>query len=262
MKKIILGIVIVLVVVLIVGIVAVGLSLDGIVKSQTEKIGSNLTKVNVKLNSVSLSLFTGSGKISGLFVGNPPEFKTPQAITVSNASLALKPGSLLSSKIVITKIEVIAPEVTFEGGLTANNLSKILANVNETDTKAPADKKQAKDEGKEGKKLEVDDFLISGAKLHVNITGAGASAITLALPEIHLTDMGKNEDGITKAELTKRIITAIEAAALKAVAENAGDIAKSATTMIKMNPSTSNTVNAIGKGIQDLFKKKSSNTNK
>lgn len=257
MKRIILRIAIVLVVLLVIAVVAISLSLDGIVKSAVQKIGSNLTKVEVKLDSVNLSLLSGSGKIGGLSVGNPEGYKTPQAITVSNATLELKPSSLLSSKIVITKIEVIAPEVTFEGGLGGNNLSKILANVNETDSQAPATQGEAKSEGKAGKKMEVDDFHITGAKLHLSVSGMGGSSIPVALPEIHLTDLGKEGDGITKAELTKKVITAIEQAAVKAAAENAGKLGKEATGLLKGAGGTAtNATGNIGKSIEGLFKKK------
>jgi len=253
MKKIILRSALVVVVLLVIAVVAVVLSLDGIVKSQVQKIGSKLTKVEVKLDSVSLSPMSGSGKIGGLSVGNPQGFKTPNAIMLGSASLALQPRSLLSDKVVINKIEVIAPEITFEGGLSGNNLSQILANVNETsDTNSPA----APKEGESGKKLQVDDFRITDAKVHVNLTGV-PKPMTLTIREIHLTDLGKDSDGITKAELTKKIITVIEKEVVKAVAENAGDIAKGATKLIKgMGGSTSNTVNAVGKGIGDLLKKK------
>ena len=69
-------------------------------------------KVQVKLDSVNLSLLSGSGKVQGLIVGNPEGFKTPQAISVGAASLALQPASLLADKIVVESINVQAPEIT------------------------------------------------------------------------------------------------------------------------------------------------------
>ena len=257
MKKVILRIVIVVVVVLIVAVVAIILSLDGIVKSQVQKIGSKLTKVEVKLDKVSLSLMSGSGQIAGLSVGNPEGYKTPYSIVLSNASVALQPKSLLSDKIIINKIEVVAPEITFEGGLSANNLSKLKANVNETDSQTPASPSEAKSEGKSGKKLEVDDFLITGAKVHLNFTGLPTGPLTVTIPEIHLTDLGKNGEGISKAELTEKILAAIEQEAVKAAAEHVGDIAKGATGLVKgLTGGTNNPVSNIGKGIGDFFRKK------
>src|ERR1035438_6091226 len=96
MKKVIIRIGIALVIVLIVTVVIIGLSLDGIVKRGVETVGPRLTKVDIKLDKVSLSILSGSGQIGGLTVGNPEGFKTPQAISVGSASLALQPGSLLS----------------------------------------------------------------------------------------------------------------------------------------------------------------------
>ncbi len=250
MKKIIIRIGIGLVVLLIAALVVVSLSLGGIVKRGVETFGPKFTKVSVKLDKVGLSLLSGSGKIDGLVVGNPEGFTTPQAISVGSASLALSPASLLTGKIVIKSIKMEAPEITLETGTEGSNLKRILANVNETTGGGGSDANAAakpKDTGP-GKKLEVDDFLITGAKLHLSITGLGSS--TVPLPAIHLTDLGTGEAGITAAELTKRILTAIEQAAANTAANSAGSIAKGATGLVK--GMTGGTNNAIG----NLFKKK------
>src|SRR5439155_11459191 len=118
-----------LVLVVLLGALAVRLFLDAAIKRGAETIGPKLTQTDVKLDAVSLSLLSGSGKIKGLVVGNPEGFKTPSAITVGTASLAVKPASLLSDKVLIQSINVQGPEITFETDLRANNLSKIRANL-------------------------------------------------------------------------------------------------------------------------------------
>src|SRR5262245_36338975 len=99
MKKLLLRLVIALVIVLILAFVAVGFFMDSIIKRSVETIGPKLTKVEIKLDAVKLSLFSGAGRIKGLFVGNPEGYKTPSAITVGSTSVALAPGSLLANKI-------------------------------------------------------------------------------------------------------------------------------------------------------------------
>ena len=253
MKKIILGIGIAVVVALIAGLVVFGLSLDGIVKRGVETVGPKLTKVDIKLEQVRLSLFSGAGQISGLVVGNPEGFQTPHAIRVGSSTLVVQPASLLSGKIVIKTIKVEAPEITLETGLNGTNLKKILDNLGETtggtDTNAVAKPKPTEP----GKKFEVDDFLITGAKLNFSVTGLGSQTVTL--PEIHLTNLGQGPDGITSAELTKVVLTAIEKAAAKAAAEHAGDIAKGAASMVK-GLTNNAAVGNLGKGLGDLLKKK------
>ena len=89
MKKIIVRLLIALVVVVILAVLGVGLFLDKAIKAGVETIGPKVTKVDIKLDSVSLSLLSGGGTIKGLVVGNPTGFKTPSAINVGEASLAL-----------------------------------------------------------------------------------------------------------------------------------------------------------------------------
>jgi len=261
MKKMIVRILIGLVVLLIAAVVIAGFSLDGIVKRAVETVGPKLTKVDIKLDKVGLSLFSGSGRVDGLVVGNPEGFKSPHAISVGSASLSLSPGSLLSDKIVIKSIKVEAPEITYETGTGGSNLKKILANLNESSSGGGSNTNAAattKDSG-QGKKLEVDDFSLTGAKLHLSLTGIGSA--TVPLPAIHLTDLGKGDSGITGAELTKRVLSAIEQAAAKAAAESAGDIAKGATGLVKgLTGGTNNPVgeaaSKLGKGVGDLLKSK------
>src|SRR5438094_653354 len=125
MKKIVARILLGLVILLVLALVAMGLFLDSALKRSVETVGPLLTKVDVKLERVSLSILSGSGKIKGLVVGNPDGFKTPHAISVGAASVVLAPGSVFSDKVVVKSIRVEAPEITYEGGLLGgDNLHK------------------------------------------------------------------------------------------------------------------------------------------
>jgi uncharacterized protein involved in outer membrane biogenesis len=262
MKKIIVRILIALVVVVILAVVAVGLFLDQAIKSGVETFGPKLTKVPIKLDSVSLSLLSGSGTIKGLVVGNPAGFKTPSAISVGTATLSLEPRSLLSDKIIIKSINVQAPEITFETDLKGNNLSKILANVQEATgggAKEPAKSPEPAQpkEAKPAKRLEVDDFVISGGKVHVSVTALGGQSATIPLPVIHLQNLGQGPEGITPGELAKQVMEAIEEGATQAASGAVTDIGKGALYFTKGAGNTgSNAVESVTKGLGNLFKKK------
>jgi hypothetical protein len=259
MKKFLKLAVISLLVLIVIAIVVVGLFIDKIVKTGVETIGPQITKVDIKLNAVDLSLLTGSAKVKGLVVGNPEGYKTSQAIRVGLTAVSVKPFSVLSDKIVVRSIRVEAPEITFEGNpLGANNLSKILDNVNASakSGSAPATNAPAEAGNKPAKKFVVDDFLITGAKVHVSLTGMGGKQMTVPLPDIHLTDLGKSENGITAAELTKRVLDAIVSGTLKTVASAATDIGKGAENLGKdAGKTVGEGVNKISKGVGGLFKK-------
>lgn len=260
MKKILVRLCVALVVFIILVALGIHFFLDGAIKKGVETVGPKLTKVAVNLDGVHISLLSGSGKLNGLVLGNPEPYKTSNSISVGTAALELKPGSLLADKLVIKSINVEAPEITFEGGLSGNNLSKILANLNES-TSGPGGTNVAnatpKEQKKANKKLEVDSFVITGAKLHANITDLGGKTMTISLPTITLTDLGTGPDGITAAELTKRVISEIEKESVKAVSTSAGDLGKAAENLTKgLGKNSGGAVSNVTQGIGNLFKKK------
>jgi len=253
MKKLFLSLVIVLVVLIVVGGLVGSFFLGPIIKTGIETVGPKITQVSIRVDAVNLSLLTGSASIQGLVVGNPEGYKAPQAISVGTAAVGVNPFSILSDKIIVRSIRVEAPEITFEGNpFSGNNLAKIEQNVNAALNKgsaAPATNTAARAASKPGKKIEVDDILITKAR--VNFNGA-----TLTLPDVHLTDLGKGTDGITAADLTRRVLQALTTATVKAVAGAATDVGKGAEQMGKdLGKSAGSNVINITHGLGGLFKK-------
>lgn len=262
MKKLLIRIAIVLLIVLVLAVVAAGLFMDKAIKAGIETVGPAITQVEIKLDAVALSLLSGSGKIQGLVVGNPTGFKSPTAIRVGKASLALQPGSLFSDKIVIRSVAMEGPEITFETDLRSNNLSKLLANVEAatgSQNKAPATQPSTPSSSpapaKSSKKLEVDDFLIRDAKVNVMVTTLGKS-LTLTLPEIHLTGLGTGPEGITPAELTRQVIQAIEKVSAQASTAAVSDLGKQASDLTKeISKNPAGAAEKLNKSLGGLLKK-------
>ncbi len=248
LKKIILIAVVGLLVLAVIAVIVVGLSLGTIVKTGVNTVGPKLTQTTLNVEGVDVSLLSGSAKIKNLVIGNPEGYKAPNAISVGLAAVSVAPMSVLSDKIVVKSIRVESPEITFEGNpLGANNLKKLQENVNAAaaSLQSPATNQPAKTgaPAKPAKKLEVDDFLITGAKIHY---GTGP---TLPLPDIHLTDLGKGPDGITPVELTKDVLSEVVSGTLKAVGTAAVNVGKDATKAVGGN------VGKVTSGIGGLFKK-------
>ena len=242
MRKLFLSVVIILVVLIVVAVIVVGFFLGTIVKTGIETVGPKITQVSIKVDAVNLSLLTGSARVKGLVVGNPKGYKTPQAISVGSAAVGVNPFSVLSDKMVVRSVRVGAAEITFEGGLGGNNLSKIMDNVNAI--------------AKTGRKIEVDDFLITGAIVHVSLPGMGGEEMTLPLPDIRLTNLGKGNAGITATDLTRRVLGAIITATVKVVASATTDIGQGAGNLGRdAGKAVSQDMNKITRGIGGLFKK-------
>jgi len=255
MKKWIIGGGIIVVLIIFVALVVVSLTLDSSVKKAVEYAGPKLTQVDVKLESVNLSLLSGSGKINGLVVGNPPGYKTPEAIKLGLASISLSPGSLLSDKVLIKSINIESPEITFETDLRQNNIGKILANVENATGGKEKSPEPAKSPGA-SRKLQVDDVMVSGGKIHVTVTGLTGKTVTVPLPAIHLSGMGQGPEGITGADLAKRLLQEVEKQAVQTAAAAATDLTKQLLNSDNAGKAATDTLNKAAKGIGDLFKKK------
>ncbi len=247
-KKILIVAIIGLLVLIVVAVIVVGFFLGSIVKKGVETVGPSLTQTTLTVGSVDLSLLTGSAKVQNLVVGNPQGYQAPYAINVGLAAVSVAPLSVLSDKIVVKSIHVESPEITFEGNpFGQNNLKKIEDNVDAFSAGSPssATNQPAKTAApaKAGKKLEVDDFLITGAKIHF---GTGP---TLPLPDIHLTNLGTGPDGITPADLTKQVLSEVVSGTVKAVGSAATHLGKGAENLGKEG------VNKITSGLGGLLKK-------
>jgi hypothetical protein len=263
-KKLIIRISVALLLLIALALLAISLFLDNAVKRAVESFGPKYTKVDVKLKSVRLRLLSGSGKLTGLFVGNPQGFQTGSAITMSNATLSINSGSVFSDKVIVNFVTVNAIEVTYEANLAggmSSNLKQIQSNLAETTGGSSAASTQSN--GKPPKKLQVDDFLIRGGRIHVGLTTpVGAQTATLPLPTIHLTDLGAGPDGISPTELANKILDAIEKETAKTVTSKLGNVKESAASITKgVGKGGTNVFNKITKGIGDIFHKKKAATN-
>jgi len=258
MKKLIIKVAVVLVLLLVVAIVISFYFLGSIVKKGVETVGPQITRTETKLDGATLSVLSGSGTLKGLFVGNPEGYKTESAIKVGSVSVGVRPGSIFSDKIHVTHVSVQAPEITFEGGLKGNNLSQLLDNVQSAsgggDTSGGGAEASAA-----SKKIQVDDFVISGGKIHlsVDVPGVGAKSTTVPLPEIHLTGLGQGSEGITAADLTRKVLKEVLQKAIPAAEKAVMDLGKGVTDAVKdLSKDPSGAVDKAAKGVTDLFKKK------
>ena len=240
MKKFLLVLLILIVVLIAAVAIVLGFYLGPIVKLGMEQFGPKVTQTTINVEAVDVSLLSGSASIKGLIVGNPQGYSTAQAFKVGTVAVSLDPVSVTSQKILVRSVHVVSPEITYEGGFSTNNLSKISDNANSfvknvvpPSANASSGNSNASPTPQASKptpRIEVDDFLITGAIVHVNISGVFSKDVNL--PDIHLTDLGKGSDGLTPAELTSAVIKAITKDTLTTVASTAGTIGKTLSATV------------------------------
>src|ERR1051325_2057922 len=101
MKKWIFRIAIILVVMVVAVVVLLFTNLNSIVKGGVEKVGPQITKTEMRLAKVNISPFSGSGQLTGRFVGNPEGYKTESAIKVGDVKVVLKMASVMHDTVEI-----------------------------------------------------------------------------------------------------------------------------------------------------------------
>ena len=143
----------VIVVMIIVVVVLIASNLGPMIKTAVNKYGPEITKTDVRLGDVNISIFSAEAKLKDFFLGNPKGFESPYAMKVGSIHLNVDEKSITGNPIIIDKIEVLAPEISYEKIGKTDNFMAILNNVKKT---AGADKKAAQkqsDKKDSGKKI-------------------------------------------------------------------------------------------------------------
>lgn len=197
-------------VIVVAAVLIFGLSnLGPIIKSAVNSYGPEITETKVHIADVNVDLFSGEAKIKNFLLGNPAGYKSPDAIKVGSVLVQVNEKSLASDTIIVDKIEVINPQITFEHKGEGNNFLSILNNVK----KNLGDEKLEQKSKKQGteKKLIIRDFIIKNGdvNLALSIAKLGNKDITSPLPEIHLTNIGENSNGVTPTEAFNEIFTVL-----------------------------------------------------
>lgn len=208
MKKLILlgicGIVVVVLIVLVVGVSNLG----PIIKTAINTYGPEITKTEVHLEDVKVSLLSGEAKLENFLLGNPEGFKSSQAMKVGSVLVNVDERTLAEDTIVIDRIEIVRPEITYEKKRGTDNFKAIQSNVTKTVKSGRPSKARAEKEG-DSKKIVIRNFIVRGGKVNLVMSGLGGQSVTASLPDIHLKDVGKETGGASPAEAAQEIFAAL-----------------------------------------------------
>lgn len=229
------GAVAVVVVVVVVILLVALASVDSIVKEAIERVGSDVTKTEVTVDDVDISIKSGQGTIKGLTIGNPQGFNE-RVMRIGEARIVLDIGTLTSDTIVIKEIAVTAPQVTVEVNQGGTNVSKLQDTLSQGATGGGGGAGGGSGGNPEDeKKIVIDRITIADGRVELKAAqldkGIGAD-----LPSITLRDIGKDKGGASADEVAKVILAAVSSAAgqaavksgvLQQLGGDAGDKAKS-----------------------------------
>ncbi len=224
----------VLILLMIIGVVILISKIDSLVKSGVEAVGPQVLKTEVKIDDVQISLLGGRAGLKGFVIGNPEGFKTPSCMSLDEVALEINYGSLLSDVISVPEIVIRKPKITLETkalGIKGNNLSTLLANIEETtggssEASSPPATPVAGEKPAAGEEAEkpgppqyysVKRILIAEATISVSDTLLKGKEHSLTLPDLEVPELSTK---MTLAEIIEKSLRAI----LKAAASQPGPL--------------------------------------
>lgn len=235
------------------------LSLGHIVKFTLTSIAPKVLDAPVKVDSVSVNVFSGVVDIRNLFIGNPVGYKNDRALTVKHIRVDIIPSTLTADKLVVEEFTLDGVDVYFEpaANLLSNNLSQLNENVQNFQKKLGLEEKAAPEKADTGKpeketKLEVDDLNMNAIYVNVVASAPGLPATDAPLPvvPINLENLGKDNDGITPLDLTAAILNKLTLGVFASI----GDAFPSLRSITNAGTAVLDKSAELLKGVGDLFK--------
>ena len=209
-------------------------SFDAVVKAAIEEYLPPITQTSVSVGRIKLSPTDGAGQINDFILGNPKGFRTPHAFAAKTIELAIDPASLAGDVVVIRRIVIAAPSISYEISDAGSNFDVIGRNV---DRYLGSDKKK---ERKPEKKMIVELLSIRAATVGYAPAMLKGKSIDMTLPNLTLKNIGKDRGGLTGPQLAEAITDALKssitnsiAAAAKSVGNAAAQAAKGAAQAAK-----------------------------
>lgn len=161
-----------------------------IVRNAAKAAGPSVIGTEVTIEKAYVRPFFGIVDLGNMLVGPPAGFKA-NVFEMKDFRIILDTKSVFTDTLVIKEIAIINPLVTYELSGMKSNISAIMEKLKTGEENA------AKDTKKPGKKVMIESFLFSGAKIRIATTATGGKGLVITMPDILLSDIGKQSGGVT-----------------------------------------------------------------
>ena len=224
------------------------LSLERLVRTGIERIGSEQAKVAVTVREVRISLLHGRARIEDLTVANPSGYQSSVALSVRSIAAEWDWRSLSSNRIELSEIVIDGPELNFEGSWSDNNLETIRKNLIGT---ARAETRHEPSSAASTNRYLVRRLSIVDTRVNLRIrTGSfQSSAEGIRLRPITVEHLGDPSHPLSTADLAAKVFDAL-------TQETVGSIGKTASGVIgKSAEDAGKSVGRAVDGFRRLFSK-------
>jgi hypothetical protein len=176
-------------------------NIDSLIEMAIETVGPEVTKTSVEVDRVAVELTRGRGEIHGLAIGNPPGYTSEQLFYMGKLALELDPGTLRNDVVVLREVVVDGAHITAEHkGVADINLRDLLNNMGVE----IGDRKDTPTTASANVRFMVEEFSFTNTRLTLISPELGTRELTMK--DIHLTNLGDREEGLSAEQLTHAVL--------------------------------------------------------
>lgn len=157
-----------------------------IAKNLAEKYASQTLGVKVSIADLEVHWKERRVDVSDVTIANPPGYTKPYAATIQ--TIGIQAGSLNSELLEFKDVAVNGTDIYLEVKPNATNLTDIRNNVNKNIGENPS-------QGEKAIKVILDKMVMNGT-IHPSVTLLGNKIEPVKLPEIRLSGIGRNSNGV------------------------------------------------------------------
>lgn len=190
-------------------VLAVGLvNIDRIVEESVARFGPEITGTSVTLEESSIKPWSGKGSLRGLAIGNPEDFGAENAFSLGEIAVEVDLSTLKDEVVVINRVAIISPEVLYLHDGSTDNLRALMANI--TERLGSSDETESV-QSESDIKIIIDEFVFSGANISASHALLGDRRLQISLPDLLLTDIGRDSGGATLQQAGEQIFSYLNA---------------------------------------------------
>ncbi len=239
-----------IVVIICIAIVVVYSSIGPIIIATVDDFGSRITGTKVTLSDAEYSTTNGDATLINLTVANPEGFSDGNAFAFSSIELQVDPETLQNEVVVVKRMKVVSPEITYEISDVSDNLRTLRRNIEQAVKREQQPSSQQTDQAPL-KKFVINDLYFDTGVVVVQSADMTGKRVTAVFDPLHMKDIGRAEDGLYPAALIAEIYSPLLRAAT--VAALSTDLSLKDQAKNILEGATDEAEGALDK-LRDLFK--------
>jgi hypothetical protein len=185
---------------------------DSLIKKSIEKYGSEALQANVSVSNVRLDLVGGTVRVEGLVIDNPVGFSKAKAFQVALLELDLDEKHLSDSQIVVSKVLIHEPKVTYEHTELGDNLSILEKNAIAYGAKigeSIPSSRTSQGLSKNNLRIKISNIYLNKGSVNLVDDRLININMTFDLPNIYIKEIKTGPDGSSVEEVASQVMSSL-----------------------------------------------------